>query len=211
MEGMEAVAHNPPALKQQRDRAQKAFSLIEAAFVLAVVGVVIGTIWVSAANMYESYKVNKTAEEVLMTARNIQNLISIRDAEAIGYLTVLTSELQKAGVFPKSWESESIVKNPFGGSVLVQNFVPSDPRFDFRINGIPRSACIKLVVKISSIGLMAGASGSGRKEHSSLDYIQTNYPYWSTTTFPVSLDTARTACNLSSNQVIFTFGYTRIN
>lgn len=64
---------------------QRGFSLIEAAIVLAVVGLVLGGIWVAAAAMYENYKVNKTVEGIFSTARNIQNLISIRDAEAFGH------------------------------------------------------------------------------------------------------------------------------
>ncbi len=74
MEGMEAVAHNPPALKQQLDKAQKrGFSLIEAAIVLGVVGAVIGTIWVSAANMYESWRINQYADAMLSIRKCVQN------------------------------------------------------------------------------------------------------------------------------------------
>jgi len=69
-----AIAHNPPALKQQRGRVKKlGFNLIEAAIVLAVVGGVIGTIWVSAATVYENYKVNKTVEQALMISQCIRN------------------------------------------------------------------------------------------------------------------------------------------
>ncbi len=59
---MEAVGHNPPALKQQRGRAQRAFNLIEAAIVLGVVGLVIGGIWVAAAKVNDSIKWSQTEE-----------------------------------------------------------------------------------------------------------------------------------------------------
>ena len=52
---------------------RRGFNLIEAAFVLAVVGAVIGTIWVSAANMYENHKVNKTVEQSLMIYQCVKN------------------------------------------------------------------------------------------------------------------------------------------
>jgi hypothetical protein len=177
---------------------------------LAVVGGVVGAIWYAAAKFYEDYKVSKTVEEIFSTARNIQNLISIRDAEMIGQLTVITPELMSAGVFPKDWVDGNTLKNPFGGNILIQNFVPSDPRFDFRLYKIPRSACIKLLVKISSIGLMAGANGSGQNNRSALSYLQ-NYPHWSTTTFPVSPATAVEACNSVNITIVATFSYTRIN
>ena len=74
MEGMEAVAHNTSALKQQRDRAQKrGFSLIEAAFVLAVVGAVIGTIWVVASAVMENWRLNKYSEKVIEVNKCIRN------------------------------------------------------------------------------------------------------------------------------------------
>lgn len=77
---MEAVGHNPQALKQQRGRAQKrgfnlsssssnavgqpckGFSLVEAAIVLGVVGLVIGGIWVAAAKVNDSIKWRQTEE-----------------------------------------------------------------------------------------------------------------------------------------------------
>lgn len=144
MEGMEAVAHNPPALKQQRDRAQKrGFSLIEAAFVLAVVGVVIGSIWYAAAKFYEDYKVSKTVEEIFSTARNIQNLISIRDAEMIGDGVNITATLLSAGSYPKNWIQGNNVKSLFGVVNTRNKISPAPPRFDtyFSLNN---SSCILL-------------------------------------------------------------------
>ena len=60
---MEAVGH----------KTRMGFNLIEAAIVLGVVGAVIGTIWVGAANMYESWRINQYADAMLSIRKCVQN------------------------------------------------------------------------------------------------------------------------------------------
>jgi type II secretory pathway pseudopilin PulG len=198
---------------------KRGFSLIEAAVILAVVGLVLGGIWVAAAAMYENYKVNKTVEGVFITARNIQNLISIRDAYVIGGGGVeITSTSLASGAFPKNWIDTNRIKSPFGGSVLVFNYSPPiNPDYRFLINfkNIYSSSCVKLVVKVSSAGAVAGSRGSGAYGRASLGIIgafdgATNkYLY----DFPVSIETATSFCSSNNNitEVGFSFGYTRTN
>ena len=199
--GFKLLSSNSEAIGQPC----KGFSLIEAAIVLAVVGGVIGGIWVSAAAVIENYKVSKTAEGILTTARNIQDLISIRDSEAIGELYI-TNQLIAAGVFPKDWVDGTHVwadgthaNHPFGGIFYASNYI-NPSRADLVLVDIPRSACIKLLVKISSMEAIFR-----------FFLIQTGEPRWSTTTYPISLDTAKTACNRSTNMLAFTISYTRNN
>lgn len=217
---MEAVAHNPPALKQQRDRAQKrGFSLIEAAIVLAVVGGVIGGIWVSAAAVIENYKVKKTVEGILTTARNIQNLISITDSRGIGPSN-MTFALISAGVFPKDWVNGNDVKTTFGWSVIAFNLQPplvtTGDRFFLNLQPIPVSSCIKLTVSISSIGAMVGSHGNGAYQRIWLGYIgitpiQTGASPVYLNNFPISPEIAKTYCIGTMNQVEVGFDYNRIN
>ena len=214
MEGMEAVAHNPPALKQQRDRAQKrGFSLIEAAFVLAVVGVVIGTIWVSAAAMYESHKVNKTVEGIFTTARNIQNLISLRDSEGIGGNVDITQLVLDAGSFPQDFVINGDARTPFGGTLGIRNLVGgANPRFDLRIDDIPGSICIKMLQKISYAAAIASQNGIGNYKDT-LGFIQI-FPRnvaVSVSSFPIDIPTATPMCAQQNNIIFFTFSYNRIN
>ena len=110
----EAIAH----------KTRMGFNLIEAAFVLAVVGAVIGTIWVAAAKFYEDYKVNKTVNDVALIVKNLQGLISIRDSEEMSMqgLTDLTPTLIAAGVYPNDWVNGNIIKNPFGGTSYARKY-----------------------------------------------------------------------------------------
>ena len=76
---------------------------------LAVVGAVIGTIWVAAAKFYEDYKVNKTVNDVALIVKNLQGLISIRDSEEMSMqgLTDLTPHTNSCWCLSKrlgEWE-----------------------------------------------------------------------------------------------------------
>lgn len=194
------------------------FNLIESAIVLGVVGLVIGGIWYAAAAMYENYKVNKTINDIALIVKNVQELISIRDAESIGNAVNITTTLIKAGVFPETWVNENNVINPFGAIAEVLNLAQpagASTRFFIRFYGIPQSSCIKLTVKISSIGAIAGSRGSGFFYRESLGYIGFAPPPIGTpvylNAFPISPETAKTVCTGTSNQMEFGFGYTRIN
>ena len=216
MEGMEAVAHKTPALKQQRDRLQKrGFSLIEAAFVLAVVGAVIGTIWVAAAKFYEDYKVNKTVNDVALIVKNLQGLISIRDSEEMSMqgLTDLTPTLIAAGVYPNDWVNGNIIKNPFGGTSYARNYTNPN-RFDLYLTGLSKPVCRKLLVRLSAMSAMTmGVQGISSIN---IGYIAvTNGGGWDPyTSFPVSPETAAGTCNNINNlprSIIIDAAFTRRN
>jgi len=191
----------------------RGFSLVEAAIVLAVVGVVIGAIWVGAAKMIEDYKVDKTVEGVLEIVRNTQKLISIRDSEVIGNNQRLTATLIASSVQPKDWiHGTNTIKNQFSGKVEVYNLVISDNNFNVRLYGIPVSSCIALISKIGSTVKQNSTLYSG----SGLGYVATyigspEVLYWNTKSFPISPQQAATACNGDISYFRFVFGYTRIN
>ena len=146
---MEAIGHNPPALKQQRGRAQKAFSLIEAAIVLAVVGGVIGTIWTVSASFYEDYRVNKAVEGFHLIAMNLQKLLSISDRNTLAKPYSLNATLLGAEAVPKDWVYGSTINSPVGGVVtfvLENGFEGAS----FNLFDVSVSECIKLTVEAST-------------------------------------------------------------
>lgn len=184
----------------------KGFSLVEAAIVLGVVGLVVGGIWVGTAKFYEDYKINKTVEGILTIAKNVQDLISVSDSEAIGGSVVLNTTLINAGAIPKDWIKGNTGINPFGGVILIRNNLP--PKFDFYIHSIPSSACARIIMRIAALEpnvLTYYAHGNG------LGYILVTPPDWVTTTFPIPIEQAQIACSSGEKTIRFTFGYTRIN
>lgn len=224
MEGMEAVAHNPPALKQQRDRAQKAFSLIEAAFVLAVVGVVIGTIWVSASNFYENYKVNKTVDALMLAVKSTQNFLSYNDAMIAtggnGIVTMAGSIAEAANLIPVDWvKGTGGLQHPWQGvATLSADMRYNPPYFAMGLYPpIPDSACAKLAVKVSSMAAAAaGKTAMGGVSNPLIGMIQFDHTgttgKTTITTFPISLEQATNYCQMRVNKTIaFYWGFTRIN
>ena len=209
---MEAVGH----------KTRMGFNLIEAAIVLGVVGAVIGTIWVSAANMYENHKVNKTVEGIFSTARNIQNLISIRDAEAIGNTNLLPL-LVSAKAFPDNWiKTAGFVQAPIGSfvSTVSEYYVQYGNTFAIVLYGVPKADCINLVVRISDVGsvnLNNAAWGSDNRPFLAEVFVNNpaNPPATSFRDFPISPEDANTACVPVVNNHIYGvfmyFNYTRIN
>jgi hypothetical protein len=194
-------------------KSRKGFNLIESAIVLGVVGLIIGGIWVAAASVYENWKVSKTISDIEIIVKNAQNLISIADSKTIALSAGLTSTLRDAGAFPNDWVFGSTVKSPFWGNAYVMN---EQGRFDFGIlNKIPRSVCIKLLVRMGAMGAMAGDSGSGSMARSFLGYAFANdnaghQTY--ITTFPITPSAAEAIClSADNNWVAFGFGFTRNN
>lgn len=200
---VDRLHHNPLS--------RKGFNLIEAAIVLGVVGLVIGGIWVGAATVSENYKVNKTASDLELIVKNAQNLISFRDAEAIGNIEI-TSMLRDAGVFPKDFINGNLVKSQFGGNVRANLLDGS--RIDFSFDKIKSSSCSRLIVKISSIGALAGSRGNGSGSRPTLGYVivsNSSSPYFITTDFPISPEIATSACGNTTATTTFTYGLTRTN
>jgi type II secretory pathway pseudopilin PulG len=123
---MEAVGHNPPALKQGNGRAQKrGFSLVEAAIVLAVVGGVIGGIWTASAKLHQERQLNQAVSDMLIVSNNIRRIYKGFDLS--GYIRLDTKAAYDAGIFE-------------GSSIKVNNYnAPSDQilniRADYLYNG----------------------------------------------------------------------------
>ncbi len=190
----------------------KGFSLIEAAIVLGVVGAVIGTIWVSAATVYENHTVNKTVEGIFLTARNIQNLISIRDSETIGELTSLDNLAIQSEVAPKDWVINGSLKIFNGGSVTIMNRQGGSPRFDLVIYTQPKSICAKIVLRTSEASAKAQTNRLGQNINGLvLIQVYPNAAVKHLDSFPLEISTADSMCAVGNNTIYFTFNYTRIN
>ena len=201
---MEAVGDNPRSSSEAvAHKTRRGFNLIEAAFVLAVVGGVIGTIWVSAATVYENYKVNETVKYYLLISKNIQSLISEQNGSTLGNIYTFSYELFN---IPESWVNETKVYNPFGGVLKILNMDAGTPYFSIAsyYQKIPTSACIKLVSRI-------GALGTANSLFRIMGYDEgwTNQRYL--TSFPVGVDTAKIFCASGVYFLGFHFNYTRIN
>jgi type II secretory pathway pseudopilin PulG len=194
---------------------RRGFNLIEAAIVLGVIGLIVGGIWVSAAAMMESYKVNKTVEGVFTIARNTQDLISARDAQAIGDNVYVTDTVRAAGGIPGDWVNGTTIKHPFGGAVPIgQSLGAQGELFYVGIQAVNKSVCVNLVTKMTVTAAMMGnrhdASWNRPKAQLAQVWVVNGGSHPALRDFPVSAQTAATVCE-SSNSIYSYFNYTRVN
>lgn len=193
----------------------RGFNLVEAAIVLGVVGLVIGGIWIAASAASETYKVNKSVEGMFQTSRNIQNTIPKSNASVIGNNGDMVPIVINANLAPADWVKNGTLVNPFGGSIDIYN-VSGDWRYTISFNNVPKSACIKMLRRMSEIGNQANnfmpstSWGNDFNLRLGLGWLGVNYPSWDTRSFPVDLDTAITACNLDQNVLAAGWGYARM-
>lgn len=202
-------------LNQPNYSKNQGFNLIEAAIVLGIIGLVIGGIWIAASEAGQSRKINKTIEGLVTTVKNVQQLISARDAETIGYSISITNTLNAAKAFPANWiMSSTSVQSEYGGIGVTNYITPS--RFDFTMRGFPAPDCITLIVRLTNIQVTSG----GRASYSTgigLGLIQVvttaGALLGNVTTFPATPAQAAAICVDPSNKngIVFTFGYIRAN
>lgn len=204
-----------PSLLPPFLRRYAGFSLVEAAIVLAIVGIVIGGIWAAAAQVRVAHRVDIISDTIFVAAQGIQNGISISDSISIGGGSTtgvdISGTVSAMGVFPTDWVSGGNIRSPYNNPVQISNFA-SAPRFDIVVRNLTAKDCTQVIVRISKIAASAGSSGTGANSRTTLGYVSVNgSSNYNTTTFPIPLAQAATACNTSSNQAVFTFGYTRLN
>lgn len=124
------------------------FNLIEAAIVLAVIGLVIGGIWVAAAAVQDNLRIRRTADGVLMMASRGQSLIPL--SEGTGSWNDITTEAKAMGIVPPDWITASSTKNPLGGTVMVALGSGATPVLELYIKGLTESTCRELLSQLSS-------------------------------------------------------------
>lgn len=145
---------------------KRAFSLIEAAIVLGVVGLVIGGIWVAAATVNDNLKYKDLLEGVTFMVDQIQSSIpsSTYDKGPLvgGNLYIQNSAYSTLGIgmglVPAHWIKGSDIYTPYGGTSSI--FADNKSHFTVRLSQIPRNACIKLVSAVATHPGHAGGSMS---------------------------------------------------
>ena len=90
----------------------KGFSLVEAAIVLGVVGLVIGGIWVAASAISSTLKVNRAVTGILQTADNLRHIVP-RSVATGSWVNISTLALH-SGAVPRDLLINGAIKSPWG-------------------------------------------------------------------------------------------------
>lgn len=131
-----------PIISTSLPSAHRGFSLIEAAIVLGVVGLIIGGIWVAASTVQENLRVKRTVEGVLHIASRGQESIPI--SIGVTAWTDITSSALNMGMIPNDWINGNNINNPFGYPVRIA-VGTGNSGFYIYIQGITESRCRRLL------------------------------------------------------------------
>lgn len=207
--------------RMTRQNHKRGFSLIEAAIVLGVVGLVIGGIWFAAATIYENYRFSKAASDILLIVKNTQNLISVRDSSVIGVASI-TQTLKDAGVFPQDWVRGAIDTDRFFNPLTnqrgrVYSYHPGysghppltyqNGAFSIYMYGaVSEAICYKFTNLLSSIAPKLNGNLLRLQTKTMDTHVVRDF-----TSFPLSQDNIKTACSGGSFDYLVFFSYTRNN
>lgn len=137
---------------------KKAFSLIEAAIVLGIIGLVIGGIWVAASAVSDGLKMSKLKEQTLTLYHKAAPLFR----GDFGYMnTNVTSTFSTGGLAPSEMITGSTLIDPWGKDVTI--FVTSSStqqRFGIQLNGHSVAECTYIVKRALSTLKLQNCAGS---------------------------------------------------
>lgn len=130
-------------MKKRRSKA--GFNLLELSIVLAIIGIVMGAIYMTASGIYDTLKTDKLVSQVNETVKNFRNAWVTKTGNGLLWdSTVLPLNIMPESVYFDS--SRGIFVNAFNGRIGFQH--TGDPAtFLLIVNGVPQRACIRLLTK----------------------------------------------------------------
>lgn len=121
------------------------FSLVEAAVVLGVVGLVIGGIWVATTDVRRALKYKELTSDMALIISRLREKLSVQDMSNLGNGYNLTSFAITEQILPQSWITASGgVLMPLGTGYGFGIFSLVS-QFDFSIYNIDSESCIRFV------------------------------------------------------------------
>jgi len=136
----------------------KGFSLIEAAIVLGIIGLVVAGIWIASAAVQDNLKMANTLRGMELISSRATALFT-RDtidntpgANTTSGLNVTTTAIA-AGIIPADWLKNSAIYDPYGHSItiIISSVLSTytDPyRVVVKMTGVTTSQCRRLVMQI---------------------------------------------------------------
>lgn len=135
------------------------FSLIEAAIVLGVVGLVIGGIWVAASAVQEGMRLNKAIQALTVISSKATTVFGPADIEALGtqYYNI-ESVMIDMGAVPADMAQNGSIIDPWGRPMVVRlvgaDITSSMPRIGIEFTDVPVSTCKNLIARLPRAGFI---------------------------------------------------------
>lgn len=137
---------------------RSAFSLIEAAIVLGVIGLVLGGIWIATSSMSDSRKITNTARAILQVASAAKANIPASMWSNSSSQDITTTAISM-GLIPKDFIQNGSFYNPWGGTMSLK--LPNgaagvcasgsnNERLEVVVRNIPEHVCRRLITNITA-------------------------------------------------------------
>lgn len=168
---------------------KKGFNLIEIAIVLAVVGLVIGGIYVAAASVTDNQRKQKAQSQLLTIVQNMRNTYSNQPFSA----TPAVADLQAARVVPADISVSGNNMSGAYGSIAIARV--TDDVFSLTLGNVTEGGCIDFLTK--NFGTASQINQIG------LDNITVGATVFNEAS-PGTIASANTACN-ATNTMVFNF------
>lgn len=141
----------------RRKSIRRGFSLVEAAIVLAVVGLVVAGIWVAAAAVNDQLKVSKAASGLVYACNRATNVFPRNlTPDSGGEIDILSSAIA-ANVFLSEWVNNGVVNSPISSNVIITQHTDDDfgigdvrGMISVYLVGVPRKYCRRLLPAINT-------------------------------------------------------------
>lgn len=124
----------------------RGFSLIEAAIILGVIGVVIGGIWAGA----NAITISNQKSDVLKTTLSIvQGVRNLYVGQTVASNTNITSNMVQAGIVPAGWVNGSgTISSPWNQGVTIY---ATSNGVHIYFTSVPKSLCADLVFRMPAL------------------------------------------------------------
>lgn len=206
-----------------RSGQRRGFNLVEAAVVLGVVGLVIGGIWVAAADVRNRQKASGVLSDIILLSKDVQRIFPLESYPTTNNSnTAVTITALKAGIMPATWYTPNAsgsynslsIASPYGqgypnGNIVSLGFWNNSYRLAIGIAG--REGGYTTGMTQQDCNYLVTAAGNGQAKQSDFLYVQVNSAtygnqfYGHPTTGVPTMDIASVSCPPTFSQVIFWF------
>ncbi|MBV8061686.1 MAG: prepilin-type N-terminal cleavage/methylation domain-containing protein [Alphaproteobacteria bacterium] len=209
-------------LVRSSEQAKRGFTLTEIAIVLGVIGLILGSIWVAAAAVYNNMRVSTATRGLLAITQAVRSLYATSSTVSTNAdMTTIPFTTVAAGAqttYPQSGVFDADMVIAAGGNYSVQgpwtngsvNIVAAKSlatadSFAIEFDNVPQAACIQMLISVTGTArdpglyaVQAGAAGA-------LVIAAGGNATGTQTAFPLDAATARGQCANALNNVAFQF------
>jgi prepilin-type N-terminal cleavage/methylation domain-containing protein len=144
-------------VQHRSDKRQKAFTLTEMAIVLAIIGLILGAVWIAAKSVFDSNKASQTAQDIIAIASNVRSTYLAANSFTAPNTGNMTATMVTAGIVPSDLIPPSgsafPAMNAWNGEVRI-TLAPSGNARQFRVSFFktPEDACIRIASQLANLG-----------------------------------------------------------